>query len=146
MGAFSLVFEDEGPPLYSRFSRSEIDLDDYRVPETVEDTLLDLASRIAPDGGMPGKDRESRAISTVIALLAFLSLGHTPRDGAFRSHAARLVSFLKLMGGLSSDQQEIVAAVIELARQGKAPAGEWITIARAPGDHWKEVESSVLSA
>jgi hypothetical protein len=27
----------------------------------------------------------------------------------------------------------IVAAVIELARQGKAPAGEWMKLARAAG-------------
>jgi len=93
-----------GPPLYSRVLRPASSRR-ARPRETDEDILLDLASRMAPDGGMPGKGRESRAISTVIALLAFLSLGHTPWDGAFRSHAARLVSFLELMGGLSSHHQ-----------------------------------------
>ena len=78
-------------------------------------------------------------------MLAFLSQGHTPTDGAFRSHVARLVSFLKSMGGLSSRQQEIVAAVLALARKGTAPAGDWLTLARTSGDRWKEVESGVLS-
>jgi hypothetical protein len=60
MGACTPAFEDA--PSYGRFSRSKIDVADYRVPETDEDILLDLASRMAPDGGMPGKCCESRAI------------------------------------------------------------------------------------
>jgi hypothetical protein len=115
-------------------------------PESADDILLDLASRMDSDGGMPGKNREARAIATVIALLAFLSQGHTPKGGAFRSHVARLVSFLKSLTGLSSHQQQIVAAVIELARKEQAPAGEWITLARTSGNHWREVEKSLLSA
>jgi len=92
---------------------------------------------------MPGKNSESRGSATVIAVLAFLSQGHTPTIGAFRSHVARLVSFLQSLTGLASYQQEMVAAVIELARKGTAPAGEWITLARTSGDHWKEVERGV---
>jgi hypothetical protein len=113
---------------------------------TAEDTLLDLASRMDSDGGMPGKNHESRAIASTIALLAFLSQGHTATEGAFRSHVARLVSFLKSLTGLSSQRHEIVAAVIELARKGTAPTGDWITLARSSGNHWEEVERSVLSA
>jgi hypothetical protein len=44
-------------------------------PPTADEILLDLASRMDSDGGMPGKNRESRAIATVIAVLAFLSQG-----------------------------------------------------------------------
>ena len=117
-----------------------------RPPETAEDILLDLASRMDSDGGMRGKNREDRAIASVVALLAFLSQGHTETGGAFRSHVTRLVAFLKSLTGLSSDRQRIVAAVIELAREGPAPAGEWITLARTSGDHWKEVERSMQNA
>jgi hypothetical protein len=116
-----------------------------RPAETAEDVLLDLASRMESDGGMPGKDRESRAIATVIAVLAFLSQGHSPAGGAFRSHVSRLVSFLKSLTSLSSRQQRVVGAVIELARRGSAPAGEWITLAHTSGNHWSAVEESVLS-
>ena len=114
-----------------------------RRAETAEDILLELASRMDSDGGMPGKNSESRASATVIAVLAFLSQGHTLTRGAFRSHVARLVSFLQSLTGLSSHQQEMVAAVVELARKGTAPAGDWITLARTSGDHWKEVEKGV---
>jgi hypothetical protein len=113
--------------------------------DAAEDVLLALASRMDSDGGMPGEDRESRAGATVIALLAFLSQGHTLTAGAFRSHVARLVSFLKSLAGLSDRQQRIVAAAIEMAQKGTAPAGEWITLARTTGDHWKEVETILLA-
>jgi hypothetical protein len=97
-----------------------------------------------PDGGMPGENYEGRAIASVIALLAFLSQGHTPIRGAFRSHVARLVSFLKSLTALSSHQKQIVNAVIVRALKGSAPAGEWVTVAHAGGNQWKEIESSVL--
>jgi hypothetical protein len=117
-----------------------------RSAETAEDVLLDLASRMDSDGGMTGTNHESRAVATVIALLALLSQGHTSTGGAFRSHVARLVSFLTSLSGLSHRQQMVVAAVIELARKGTAPAGEWITLARTSGNHWRTVEKSVLNS
>jgi hypothetical protein len=107
---------------------------------TVEDTLLDLASRIESDGGMPGENRESRTSATIVALLAFLSQGHTHNRGAFRSHVARLESFLRSLTGLSSHLQGVVTAVLELAHKGTAPAGDWITLARTRGNHLKEIE------
>jgi hypothetical protein len=60
---------------------------------TATDILLDLASRMEADGGMPGPDEESRAIATVVALLAFLSAGHTATDRRVpfpRGHAAEI--------------------------------------------------------
>lgn len=113
--------------------------------QTADDLLLDLASRMEADGGMPGTNRESRASASVVAVLAFLSQGHTPARGAFRSHVARLVSFLKSMTGLSGPQQQIVGTVIELAGKGAAPAGDWIRLVHISGEHWKEVEKAVLN-
>jgi Ca-activated chloride channel family protein len=112
---------------------------------TAEEILLDLASHMDSDGGMPGKYRDSRASASVIALLAFLSQGHTLATGAFRTHVARLVKFLQSLTGLSSHRQLIVEAVLEMARNGTAPAGEWITLAQTSGVHWNELES-VLNA
>jgi hypothetical protein len=114
-----------------------------RPAPTPEEKLLELASQMDPDGGMPGKNREARANATVLALLAFSSNGHTPTRGAFRSHVTRLVSFLQSLTGLAGDQQAIVDAVIEMAAKGTAPAGEWITLAHTSGMHWKEVERVV---
>jgi len=40
------------------------------APSSADDILLDLASRMDSDGGMPGKDRESRAIAAAGVLFA----------------------------------------------------------------------------
>jgi hypothetical protein len=127
---------------WSLFSKGEsADRRDAVPPvKTAEDILLDLASGMEPDGGMPGNNRESRVSATIVALLAFLSQGHTPARGAFRSHVARLESFLQSLTGLSSHLQQVVSAVIQLARKGTAPVGDWITLARTPGNHLNEVE------
>jgi Ca-activated chloride channel family protein len=117
-----------------------------RPGDAPEDILLTLASRMDSDGGMPGNNIESRAGATVIALLAFLSQGHTLTRGVFRSHVVRLVSFLQSLTGLSSYQQQIVSAIIELAQTGTAPTGEWIALAHTAGNHWREVERLVLTS
>ena len=110
---------------------------------TPEDTLMDLASRMESDGGMPGPDPETRAGATAVALLAFLSEGHTPSSGAFRSHVAKLIRFLKSVKGLSTAHQQVVAAVIEQAEKGKAPVGIWLRLAVLPGAHWNKLENAV---
>ncbi len=110
---------------------------------TPDDTLLELAARMEADGGMPGSDPESRACATAVALLAFLSQGHTPSSGAFRSHVTRLVKFLKALGGLSTGHQQLIDAVIERAEKGKAQAGDWLKLAILPGDHWEEMRHRV---
>jgi hypothetical protein len=95
---------------------------------------------------MLGEIPESRAIASVVTLLAFLSQGHTDSSGAFRSHVARLMAFLESLNGLSRNQQQVVAAVIQLASEGTAPAGEWVRLARTSGNHWMKVEISVFAA
>jgi Ca-activated chloride channel family protein len=116
-----------------------------RPLETTDDILLALASSMDADGGMRGDNCEARASATATALLAFLSQGHTPMRGAFRSHVARLVSFLKALTGLFSHQQQIINVIIDLANKGTAPAGDWIRLARDRGTHWKELENCVLN-
>jgi hypothetical protein len=51
---------------------------------------------------------------------------------------------LNSLTGLSSQQRKVVAAVVELARKGTAPAGEWTALAHTSGMHWGEVERAVL--
>lgn len=106
-------------------------------------SLIDLAARMESDGGMPGENREARASASVVALLAFLQQGHTVTSGAFRAHVARLVSFLNSVKGLSGRQQQLVAGVVDLARKGKPPAGEWAALAAASGNHWGEIEKGI---
>jgi Ca-activated chloride channel family protein len=87
-----------------------------------EDTLLDLAAQMEPDGGMPGKNVSERVASTIAALRAFVGHGHTITSGVFRSHVARLVEYLESLGGLSAKDQERVRDAIQAARSGTAIA------------------------
>ena len=111
----------------------------------VEDLLLSIAARIDADGGLPGKTPELRAGLSALALLAFMSQGHTQTEGAFRLHVARLVNFLKLITGLSSEQQQIIARTLELAGHGAAPPGNWPALARSAKNPWKELARAFSS-
>jgi Ca-activated chloride channel family protein len=112
------------------------------APDAITDAdhLLALAAEMEPDGGMPGKDRTRRAMATALALLAFLSQGHTLSSGTFRSHVARLVAYLEGLASEMGVHRAAVAAVVTAVRKGRAPAGDWLKLARTTGDHWEEIE------
>jgi Ca-activated chloride channel family protein len=99
------------------------------------DRLMEIAARLAPDGGVAGGDPEDRALRTACAVLAFLAEGHTPAAGAFRSHVARMVAYLEGAAGLSPEHAAIVARVIELAKAGRQPKTarpeSWADVAKA---------------
>lgn len=113
-----------------------------------DDILLQLASRLEADGGMPGHDAAARALSTVIAVLAFLAEGHTPKHGAFRSHVERMVKFLKSVtgpgwlkrGSKPTEREQLIAHVIRLANDGAIPAGDWLKLTQRSSHQWKDVE------
>jgi hypothetical protein len=101
------------------------------------DALLELAAKLEPDGGMPGRDEEERVQATILALLAFLAEGHTERSGIFRSHVRRLVAFLE--GAVHV--HPMVGRVVVLARQGRSLEGDWS--ARQPGPQvWAELAAA----
>ena len=75
--------------------RVPADLSMAEPPDESGAELMALASRIQPDGGMPGAVDEERALATVLALLRFLAEGNTARRGAFREHVRRLMEFLE---------------------------------------------------
>ncbi len=108
-----------------------------------EDALLALASAIDSDGGMPGANQSERASATVVTLLAFVSQGHTPTSGAFRSHVARLVAFLESLAGLAEDQRQSVELAVRAAREGRAPAGDWLRLAQTGGDRWSALATAL---
>ncbi|MBN2505315.1 MAG: hypothetical protein JXQ71_01335 [Verrucomicrobia bacterium] len=98
------------------------------------DTLVELAAQLEPDGGMPGATAGERVLRSVVALLCFLSQGHTAAAGIFRAHVGRLVAFLgaRERSALSAERHEQVERCLELARAGKAPGGDWLRL-------WKEL-------
>ncbi len=110
-----------------------------RTETTPEDVLLDLAAQLEPDGGMPGKDRNERMARSVAVLYAMISHGHTRGSGAFRSHVARLLDFLKGMQNQDPREKEIVERAIEAELTGHAPPGDWLKIAQRKAISWEQV-------
>jgi hypothetical protein len=105
-----------------------------------DDSLMDLASQLEPDGGMPGANASERAARSVAVLLAFVSAGHTLTAGAFRSHVARLAEYLK---STKVPDRETIDLALAAARSGKVPPGDWLAIARTPGVPWRKVEKAL---
>ncbi|MBK9169653.1 MAG: VWA domain-containing protein [Bryobacterales bacterium] len=101
--------------------------------------LIDLASMLEPDGGMPGDSPEARAARTVAAVLAFVAGGHTLRSGAFRRHLARLVEFLKPLSTAPETDARLIATALDAAETGHAPDGPWLSLACDPGTRWKQL-------
>lgn len=108
-----------------------------------ENSLMVLASRLEPDGGLPGKNLDARASASIVALLAFVAEGHTLTRGAFRLHVARLVKFLSVLPGISSERRRLAIIATVAARNGRVPAGNWLALAGDDADHWKEIERAL---
>jgi hypothetical protein len=90
------------------------------------------------DGGMPGATTDGRVGATIAALFAFLSQGHTAHIGPFRSHVAKLRSFLASIP-VSGDRQILLKVALDIAHEGRAPAGDWLTYASGRADPWIEI-------
>jgi hypothetical protein len=75
--------------------------------------------------------------------LAFVTEGHTLTSGAFRSHVARLVEFLKAAGGVSDRERALIDSAIEAASSGTAPRADWLALARARGAQWGKIEAAL---
>lgn len=107
---------------------------------STEDLLLDLASELQPDGGMPGAEHSERVTRSIAALLALVSAGNTLTTGAFRSHVARLAEFLK---AASVADRKPIEVALAAALSGKVPPGHWLAIARTPGVPWRKLEKAL---
>ena len=92
-----------------------------------EELLLELACRIEPDGGMPGKDDDQRLLATLAALILFVSEGHTLQAGAFRTHVQRLTAFLQSYKtkSLPDDMNRVVERVTKAISNGQTLPGDW---------------------
>ena len=117
----------------SRLAEPDMSLDDMG-DET--DRLLEIASTLASDGGVPGGEAVDRALKTASALMLLLSEGHTPTDGAFRAHVERMVRFLEMLSGLPGDRRAVVDRVVEFARAGRRPK-------RSETSTWGDVEEAI---
>ena len=117
-------------------------------PQT-EDLLMDLARQLEPDGGMPGKTGFERAVRTLVALLAFLSEGHTATSGAFRAHVQRLTHFLETSGFASMEEKQsrIARSALQRIQAGKqAPWNVWDLLGLPAAEAWARIEQLGASA
>jgi hypothetical protein len=103
-----------------------------------QSALVELAARIEPDGGMPGKTEEERVLASILAVLQFLAWGHSLRSGAFRKHVERLVKFLEG----AKIRVDIVGEVVKLARAGNPLPGDWEKKKPEP-PLWAEIERAL---
>jgi Ca-activated chloride channel family protein len=108
-----------------------------------EDALMDLAAQLEPDGGMPGDTPSARAGRTIAAVLAFVAAGHTPAEGAFRSHVGRLVAFLQSMAGVSTREKALIERALQSVAAGIAPPANWQKLASSPAPSWKDLEKAL---
>src|SRR5262249_7205425 len=69
-----------------------------KAPIESDNLPIELASRIEPDGGMPGKSIDHRIERTIAAILFFEREGSTEKSGPFRAHVRRLYAFLRSNG------------------------------------------------
>jgi hypothetical protein len=105
-----------------------------------QSALVELAARIEPDGGMPGKTEEERVLRSILAVLQFLAGGHSPRSGAFRKHVERLVKFLEA----AELQNDIVREVVRRAREGNPVPGDW-SKRTLDSSLWGEIDRALQS-
>jgi hypothetical protein len=128
-------FQASGPPLRIAAEvthAAEVVSDD----EAALPPLLELAIRIEPDGGMPGRNNEDRVLATLAALLELLAEGNTPASGPFRAHVRRLLDYLSAAEpGLDANKRRIVDRVIDRVHAGAAVPGPWSS--------WSDLESAI---
>ncbi len=116
-------------------------------------SLIDLASALMPDGGLPGQDEASRLFKSVLLLAWFLLEGHTAHSGPFRKHVSRLADFVKARVDRLPDDQSRAAVnriLNEVSAGGGLPndlldvAQAWLVRPDAPvGDGWRALRKAL---
>lgn len=116
---------------------------DTPAPLSSDDLLMDLASQLEPDGGMPGQTASIRAARSIATVFAFAAEGHTATSGPFRSHIGRLIAFLKNITGVTAGERALIDRAIQLASFGSVPSGDWLGMARKDNPLWSRIENAL---
>jgi Ca-activated chloride channel family protein len=126
------------------------------ITDTESDKLVAFAGRLLPDGGMPGKTPEERAVQSLVFLVALLAFGHMSRTGPFRLHVRKLVTFLRqgMPPTFSVEHRGIIERVLAKA-EGDEPLllehpEEMLRLLASPKrmatEAWKAIEREVSGA
>ncbi len=133
-----------------RFLASKRSLDEELVESSFEDTnpLVELATLIESDGGMPGDSLGERVKQTLLALLCFSAEETINRSGIFKKHSQRLLSFIQ---GLELDQipqklRDLCSESLGLLEQPDLDWENWSEVAEklASGDQLSDAELEQL--
>jgi Ca-activated chloride channel family protein len=93
-----------------------------------EDILLSIASQISPDGGLPGRDQDTRIALTLLAFLAFYELERTASaPSPFVVHMQKLKEFLLHAdrSGLEPHHERILEQTLAKVNAGEPVFGPW---------------------
>ena len=99
--------------IFSREPADDIAMGMAPPPEYEEDLLLEDASRLEADGGMPGDTPQERITASLELLERLIDHGSTRAKGPFRHHVRRLLEFLE-DSELSEEQAERLARFGEM--------------------------------
>ncbi len=105
------------------------------------ETAVDLVSRLEGDGGMPGANQEERVLTTLTALLALLTDGHTLTTGALRIHVKRMIAWLEsgATKALPADRRKVAEKALARIKAGQPAAGDWLK----PKPTWNRIEKAL---
>jgi hypothetical protein len=97
----------------------DIDIKGKGNEHAIDDILIDLASQIESDGGMPGKTQKKRAANTLIAVMLFAAGQNTMNSGIFSIHVGRLLAYLESFNdcSLTSEELKIIKSIVEAFRK-----------------------------
>lgn len=105
-----------------------------------EDEIFELAAKIEIDGGMPGKDEESRIQSSIIVLLKFIEQGSDINKGPLSLHIRKLVSFLSQF----ADKNELIKQILDSVKRGLAMPYK-VDNLKEGKDFWKTLRKLIKS-
>jgi hypothetical protein len=118
--------------LRSLFSAEPDESEEFlETQEAKHDPLVELATLIEPDGGMPGKTLAERALRTLLTLLCFQTEERISQRGTFKKHLAKMQAFMQ---GIDLERiPDVYRRGLELGLQFTANPdfswGEWLDVA-----------------
>lgn len=117
------------------FMKEETEHTEKLLEEKKIDEIFDLASRIELDGGMPGKDEETRIQKSIITLLKFIEQDSDINSGPLSLHIRKLVNYLDQF----RDRNKLVKHLLDIVSKGTTIPYQ-IEKLKEGKDFWKTLE------
>ena len=128
--SLQLLRHEQGWKAFLSAPKSHVGNDQFDLNQL----LFELASRLEPDGGMPGREPKHRVLNSFVVLLCLLENGSSFDKGPFRAHICRLTTFIKARAAdlLPAAQSDHVLHVLDRAGEHwHPPAARWTEFAKS---------------